>query len=1042
VLTDNDRALRNAESLRASGDRAGALAAFAQVLALDPQHLSARVSVGNLLRELGRLDEAERVMRAAVDAVPDSVGARMGLGEILRARGDHLGAIDAFGAVLKANHEFIPALVSGGHTLCALGRGRESEEMLRRALRLKPEHPGALLALAELQRSRGERAAALEVYEKLIVVEPAHVAARVMTGNLLRELGRTADAEAHLRGALQLAPNHVGALIGLAEVLRARGDRAGALAQFEAVLRVEPRHISARVAAGDALREMGRLDDAEARLRDVLHDAPREVGALTALGELLWARRDRAGAVAAFQAAIAADPHHLSAQVAAGNALREMGRLAEAETLLRGVLIEAADHAGARLGLAQLLLDTERFDEAKTLVEAISANIASKIMLGHIARRRGDRKAALSWFGAALEQDASNTAARVHAAIELAEVGRLAEAHEVLDRTLASEPTHVLALMHKGYVLRQEGRRAEAAEAFSRVLAHHADEVQPMVELAIERRALGDPSDSARLLERVLDRDPVHREALMQCAANAFLAGDTETALRFCERAIKAHPYHVAAYLHASQAAAELGWCNRAHQYLEEAAASFGALPQITAKRVELRRRERDWAGARALLDAAGEESGRDFALWAERVELAIATADDDAAVAAFGAMPTLTFDEHARAAAFRAKYYEGRWRLVDALAAYEEAIALRPDVVDQHFATARVCLKLLDFDACRAHLAQSVRLNASMNIVRRLSQNLSQTHVGQLLDEFTLDGDVRAGLEALRSASPESRISPLLDMVCQNPDNTAPALALLAALRQSGRLEKIEQARGERRIPSRIMQFWHQDVPPADISTQMDRWRDSNRGYDCQVFHRLSAAAYLARYHGTEVQRAFGRIRDPVQSADIFRLAWLAREGGFYADVDTLPHAAVERFVPAGAELIAAQDEYGAVATNFLGAQPEHPIIVLALRLAVEEINRGDHDMVWLSTGPGLMTRALAQALAKHGLEILNQTTIVRWVLLQRHIAFWYPLAYKRARHRTFRAHSASVSEGRRLETSPPSTGIETAKGVAANLAGVTASR
>jgi len=35
------------------------------------------------------------------------------------------------------------------------------------------------------------------------------------------------------------------------------------------------------------------------------------------------------------------------------------------------------------------------------------------------------------------------------------------------------------------------------------------------------------------------------------------------------------------------------------------------------------------------------------------------------------------------------------------------------------------------------------------------------------------------------------------------------------------------------------------------------------------------------------------------------------------------------------------------------------------ALQLATEAINRGDDDLIWLATGPGLITRAFAQTLA-----------------------------------------------------------------------------
>ena len=54
-------------------------AAFAQALALDPAHLPARVLHANVLRTLGRIDEATAEFRAAIERKPDSAEAWAGL---------------------------------------------------------------------------------------------------------------------------------------------------------------------------------------------------------------------------------------------------------------------------------------------------------------------------------------------------------------------------------------------------------------------------------------------------------------------------------------------------------------------------------------------------------------------------------------------------------------------------------------------------------------------------------------------------------------------------------------------------------------------------------------------------------------------------------------------------------------------------------------------------------------------------------------------------------------------------------------------------
>src|SRR5262249_31141648 len=90
-------------------------------------------------------------------------------------------------------------------------------------------------------------------------------------------------------------------------------------------------------------------------------------------------------------------------------------------------------------------------------------------------------------------------------------------------------------------------------------------------------------------------------------------------------------------------------------------------------------------------------------------------------------------------------------------------------------------------------------------------------------------------------------------------------------------------------------------------------------------------------------------------------------------------------------------QEDFGTLGNNFLAAAPRHPIITLALELGTNAINRGDTDMLWLSTGPGLLTRAIAQLLASPGgdLKYLG-AKILDMGFTMRHIGLRCPLHYK----------------------------------------------
>ena len=109
----------------------------------------------------------------------------------------------------------------------------------------------------------------------------------------------------------------------------------------------------------------------------------------------------------------------------------------------------------------------------------------------------------------------------------------------------------------------------------------------------------------------------------------------------------------------------------------------------------------------------------------------------------------------------------------------------------------------------------------------------------------------------------------------------------------------------------------------------------------------------------------AYRRVQQAAQKSDILRLAWLAAEGGVYADVDDRALRPLDTVIPGDAELLVYQEDLASVGNNVIAARAGHPVIIRALAWAVEAINRGDTDNVWLCTGPALLTRALATHLA-----------------------------------------------------------------------------
>jgi hypothetical protein len=387
----------------------------------------------------------------------------------------------------------------------------------------------------------------------------------------------------------------------------------------------------------------------------------------------------------------------------------------------------------------------------------------------------------------------------------------------------------------------------------------------------------------------------------------------------------------------------------------------------LLVRRLELLRQAGRIGEMQGVLQAAGGQVQESHALWAQKVQFHLRLGEHAEAAAALCAPVAQSVREQANAWTLRAQHAEAEWRLDYAHAAYTEALHLHPDNAWTHHEMSRICLLRLDLDQTRAHLREWFQLQRASKRTRCESSNISQSHIGQLLDEFLLDTACCRQLTALQPFAPEERIEPMLRLVAQNPDYTPAAMCLLIALRQAGRLSV--WAGGDAlapEVPARVAQFWTEPDPPKDVQALMRSWREMNPAHAYCRFDDAGAQVFLAEHCAPAVLAAYRRAEHPAKKADIFRLAWLFIEGGVYADSDDRCLAPLSATLPAQAGFVAYQEEYGTLGNNFLAARPGHPLIGRALQWVTEAVNRGDTDMLWLATGPGLLTRAFCGTLAE----------------------------------------------------------------------------
>src|SRR5262249_7789586 len=143
---------------------------------------------------------------------------------------------------------------------------------------------------------------------------------------------------------------------------------------------------------------------------------------------------------------------------------------------------------------------------------------------------------------------------------------------------------------------------------------------------------------------------------------------------------------------------------------------------------------------------------------------------------------------DRARVHALRGRLAKDRLDLDESLAQYRQSIEIDPANGGVQKELARVCLMTLDLDGARDALRDAIKLGAARSLMRAESINVSQSMLGQLLNEYALDRDNVSALRDLNALPAGERVAKVQAIVRRSPDSTAAAITLLIAMRQLGR--------------------------------------------------------------------------------------------------------------------------------------------------------------------------------------------------------------------------------------------------------------
>ena len=253
-----------------AGDSARARAAYAEILAAEPNHADANYLTGLLCAAEGDHAVALTHFERAMSANANQAAYPLSAASSLRALGRHDEAIERYRAALRLDPDDTQILDDLGTALEEAGAYPEAILLLEQAVGRAPGDWRVHYHLGNALRGANRNAEAAERYRQAVLINPASAQAHNNLGVAAQQTGALAQARASFETALALAPDYADAQNNLGACLHGLEQTEQAVACFERALAIDPIHPLAGVNRAQALQELGRWREAIAAYETAL----------------------------------------------------------------------------------------------------------------------------------------------------------------------------------------------------------------------------------------------------------------------------------------------------------------------------------------------------------------------------------------------------------------------------------------------------------------------------------------------------------------------------------------------------------------------------------------------------------------------------------------------------------------------------------------------------------------------------------------------------------------------------------------------------
>ncbi|GAB4277394.1 MAG: PEP-CTERM system TPR-repeat protein PrsT [Candidatus Rifleibacteriota bacterium] len=421
------------------------------------------------LMDSGNTEEAEAILREALNLVPDRPDLRVQLSNLLVADDRLMEAERLLKSLSETNPDYVPGLIAYTRLLQRIGEYSSAALIVEKALAIEPANSDAMELKAAIQQNvpvitppateqltpeiareklvelnrNGKLLEQKKILQSLLAQFPDESWAYLNLSELNEKLELYDEALENVRSYLQANPDSSPGNFQLARILRQKGDYEEALNIFNKLSATFEDKASLLNEMGQVYARMGRFDEARASWAKALEIDPEHAGALFSSGQLEMETGNKTAAQEYFEKAIRIEPFNAKYRYFAGLNLIQSGLKDQATAFWRSSIEYLNDEDPYTKRIISALGDQPQPPvETSVLAVQIPASVVDE------TPENPDYTQALNY----------------------ARSGNFAEAIAGFKKVLAREPNNFNALMNLGKVYSASGDAAQSCALYLKAL--------------------------------------------------------------------------------------------------------------------------------------------------------------------------------------------------------------------------------------------------------------------------------------------------------------------------------------------------------------------------------------------------------------------------------------------------------------------------------------------------------------------------------------------------------------------------------------------